>query len=378
MEWKIPLADVDIGPEEIASVTKVLRRKWLTMNGVTEEFEHRFAEKINVRYAFAVTNCTAALHLANLVLGIGPTDEVICPALTFVATANAVRYTGAEVVFADSISERDLTVDPESIEARITDHTKAVVVVHYAGFPCHMDEILEIARKYDLRIIEDCAHAPLAWWQFKDETRQFVGSIGDVGCFSFFGTKNMTTGEGGMITTNNEKLAHDIALLRSHGMTSLTYDRHEGRASGYDVVMLGYNYRTDEVRSALGIAQLESLGEKNHKRREVYRWYADAFNNNDNVTIPFTDRNLEQATPHIMPVIIRERYREIKQRLRDSGIQTSKHYDVIPAFSLYKGSDFKSKIENVENILTLPMYPSMSEEDVLQIQAAMEYEKIGT
>jgi dTDP-4-amino-4,6-dideoxygalactose transaminase len=378
MKWKIPLADVDVGPEEIEAVTKVLKSKWLTMDGVTEEFERRFAEKINVKYAFALTNCTAALHLANLVLGIRPADEVICPALTFVATANAVRYTGAEVVFADSISERDLTVDPTSIEARVTDKTKAMTVVHYAGFPCHMDEVLEIARKYDLRIIEDCAHAPLAWWRFKDKTKQCVGSIGDIGCFSFFGTKNMTTGEGGMITTNDEKLAHEIRLLRSHGMTSLTYDRHQKRASSYDVVRLGYNYRIDEIRSALGTAQLERLEENNHKRREIYRWYADAFNDNENVTIPFTDRNLQQAAPHIMPVIIRERYQEIKQRLRESGIQTSKHYDVIPEFSLYKQSHFKSKIENIENILSLPMYPDMNEEDVLQIQAAMEFKRVNT
>jgi dTDP-4-amino-4,6-dideoxygalactose transaminase len=356
MKWSIPLANIDIGEEEIKAVTKVLKSKWLTMNGITQEFERNFAEKIRVKHAFAVTNCTAALHLANIALGIGPRDDVICPALTFVATANAVRYTGAHVVFADSISEKDLTIDPKSIEAKVTNRTKAITVVHYAGFPCHMEEIIQIAKEYNLRIVEDCAHAPLAWWQSKDGVKRFVGSIGDIGCFSFFSNKNMTTGEGGMITTNSEELAHKIMLLRSHGMTTLTYDRHSGHATGYDVVMLGYNYRIDEIRSAIGIVQLKKLRKNNQKRREIYKWYVDALNGNDNVIIPFTDRNLEQATPHIMPIIIKSNYKEIKQRLRNSGIQTSKHYDLIPAFSLYRGSNFKSEIESIENILTFQLF----------------------
>ena len=223
---------------------------------------------------------------------------------------------------------------------------------------------MEIARNYNLKIIEDCAHSPLAWWQFKNKMKINVGLIGDIGCFSFFSNKNMITGEGGMITTNNDELAEKIKLLRSHGMTTLTYDRHKGHASGYDVVMLGYNYRIDEMRSALGLVQLKKLENNNQKRREIYRWYADAFQDNDNVIIPFTNRNLEQATPHIMPVIIKNNYQEIKQKLTDAGIQTSKHYDLIPTFTLYKGSKFKSKIKYIKNILTLPMYPGMKTKKV--------------
>lgn len=368
MKWKITLCEPDIGQEEIKALTNVLKSKWLTMGEVTQRFERVFAEKLGVKYAFAVTNCTVALHIANLALNIGPGDEVICPALTFVATANAVRYTGADVVFADSISEKDLTIDPEDVEAKITKRTKAIIVVHYAGFPCHMDKFVEIAKKYNLKIIEDCAHAPLAWWKFKDGTKKYVGSIGDIGCFSFFSNKNLITGEGGMVTTNNDELAEKIKLLRSHGMTTLTYDRHKGHASGYDVVMLGYNYRIDEMRSALGLVQLKKLEKNNQKRREIYRWYADAFRDNDNVIIPFTDKNLEQATPHIMPVIIKNNYQEIKQKLTNAGIQTSKHYDLIPTFTLYKGSKFKSKIKYIKNILTLPMYPGMEKEDVEYIK----------
>lgn len=364
MKWKITLSEPDIGQEEIAAVTKVIKSKWLTMGAVSEEFERKFAAKMNVKYAFAVNNCTAALHLANTVLGITVGDEVICPALTFVASANATRYTGADVVFADVVSKDELTIDPRDLEEKITERTKAITVVHYAGFPCLMDDIMEIAQKYDLRVIEDCAHAPFAWHQFKDKTKKYVGTIGDVGCFSFFSNKNMTTGEGGLLTTNNDALAEQIRLLRSHGMTTLTYERHKGHASGYDVVVLGYNYRTDELHSAIGIEQLKKVEKNNQKRREIYRWYIHAFKYNDNVIIPFANRNLEQATPHIMPIIVKNNYKEIKQKLRDAGVQTSKHYDLIPTFTLYKGSRFESKVKYINNILTLPLFPGMEREDV--------------
>lgn len=371
MKWKITLCEPDIGREEIKAVTSVLKSKWLTMGAITERFEKEFAKKIGVKYAFAVTNGTAALHIANVALGIKSSDEVICPALTFVATANATKYTGAKVVFADSVSENDLTIDPEDIEKKITRKTKAIVVVHYAGFPCNMSKIMKIAKSHNLKIIEDCAHAPLAWWKFKNGIKKVVGSIGDIGCFSFFSNKNMITGEGGMIVTNNSEIAQKIKLLRSHGMTALTYDRYKGHASGYDVVMLGYNYRIDEIRSAIGIEQLKKLKKNNQKRREIYKWYVDAFKGNKNIIIPFSDRNLEQATPHIMPVIIRNNYQKVKQKLKDAGVQTSKHYDLIPTFTLYKTSKFRSKIKHINNILTLPMYPGMKKKDIEYIKTCM-------
>jgi dTDP-4-amino-4,6-dideoxygalactose transaminase len=367
MNWRIPLSDPDIGAEEIAAVTEVLRSKWLTMGAVTTQFEQAFAEKMNVKHALAVTNCTAALHLANVALGIGPGDEVICPALTFVASANATRYTGADVVFADVCSRDDWSISPEAIEAAITERTKAITVVHYAGFPCHMDRIQTIAQRNGLYVIEDCAHSPFAWYDFPSGLRHATGSIGDIGCFSFFSNKNMTTGEGGMITTNRDDLASSLGLLRSHGMTSLTMDRHKGHAMGYDVVSLGFNYRMDELRSAIGHCQLRKVDSFNAKRRQVFRWYAEDLAHNPRVIVPFRDRDLQTATCHIMPVLISRGATSVRERLKDAGIQTSRHYDLVTRFTAYKEyRDFQSTIDP-EQIVTLPLSPQMTREHVSEI-----------
>lgn len=359
--WRITLSEPDITSEEKNIVMSVLDSKWLTMGQFTDEFEKKFASMLKVKYAFAVSNCTAALHIANLALGIGQNDEVIVPALTFVATANASRYSGAKVVFADSNSQDDLTISPEDIEKKITSKTKAISIVHYAGFSCDMNKILEIAKKYKLKIIEDCAHAIFANY---DHREKFLGTYGDIGCFSFFGNKNMTTGEGGMIVTDDDELAEKIRLFRSHGMTSLTYQRHKGHISGYDVVSLGYNYRIDDLRSAIGLAQLQKINSNNEIRRDLFREYVCQLQSNTNVIVPFKDRDLNFASPHIMPVIIKKSYNEIKGELKENRIQTSKHYDLIPKFSLYKDSCFESKILDIENILTLPFHPKLTVEDI--------------
>ena len=205
MEWKVPLSDIDFGREEIETVVKVLESKWLTMGEVTQRFEAAFAEYLGVKHAFAVSNCTAALHIAYRVLGIEAGDEVICPSLTFVATANPIIYAGGTPVFADLSGIHDLNISPESITKRITEKTKAITVMHYGGYPCHMDTILNIANKHKLYVIEDDAHAPGAEYKGKK-----AGTIGDIGCFSFFSNKNMVTGEGGMVVTNNDDLADKI------------------------------------------------------------------------------------------------------------------------------------------------------------------------
>ncbi len=365
MEWRIPLSAPDLGPEEEEAVLRVLRSGWLTMGPETAAFEREFAVRAGVRHASAVANATVALHLANAALGIGPGDEVLCPALTFVATAAASRMTGAEVVFADSCGPHDLTVDPADLERRLTPRTRAVTVMHYGGHVCRMDEILAFARARGLRVIEDAAHAPLARHRFPDGSLRFAGAIGDVGCFSFYGNKNMTTGEGGMVTTDDAEIADRIKALRSHCMTTLTYERHRTvHASGYDVTGLGYNYRMDELHAALGRVQLAKLERLNAERRRVTALYRAGLAGIPGLVVPFADRDLELSACHIMPVAFDrpEDLARVKRTLAESRIQTSKHYDLIPAFTGYRNrTDFRTRHPALDNLLTLPLYPAMTE-----------------
>ena len=256
--WKVPLADVTLGPEETAAVTEVLQSGWLSMGPKTQEFEDRFSPFLGVKHAFAVANGTAALHLACEVLGLGPGDEVLCPALTFVASANAILYTGARPVFVDITGPHDLNLSVADAAAKVSERTRAIMVVHYGGYPADMDAIAALAARHGLKIIEDCAHAPGAVYHAAQGPR-LAGVLSDVGCFSFFANKNLTTGEGGMVVTDDDELAGKIKTARSHGMTTLTWDRHRGHSFSYDVVARGYNYRLDEMRAALGLVQLHKL-----------------------------------------------------------------------------------------------------------------------
>lgn len=364
MEWRVPLADLDYGDQEAEAVKRVLQSKWLTMGGITQEFETQFAAFVNCKYALAVSNATQALHLACLAVGIGPGDEVIVPSLSFVATANAVLYCGADVRFADIISLDDLTIDPSSIVENITAHTKAIIVMHYAGYPCHMAEIMEIAEDHNVAVIEDAAHAPGASLEGKA-----LGTWGDVGCFSFFSNKNLSTGEGGMITTDRDAIADKVKLQRSHGMTSLTYDRHKGHAFSYDVVDLGYNYRIDEIRSALGIEQLRKLPVNNAKRGKLTEMYWKDLAST-NIGLPFSELNHEQSSFHIFPVILPESSDRhvFMTGLRDAGIQSSIHYRPIHTFSYYQKKYGKISLPMTEQVgqreVTLPLYPTMGEEKI--------------
>src|SRR5262249_36553614 len=233
--WRVPFADTDIGPDELRAVAEVVQSRWLTMGPKTEQFEQEFAALHGAPHAIAVSSCTAALHLAYTALGIGSGDEVIMPAMTFVATANAAVVCGARPVFADIISEDEPTIDPRHLESLITPRTRAIAAVHYAGYACRMDKILEVAERHHLPVVEDCAHAPLVRYGVSH-----LGSLGAIGCFSFFSNKNMTTGEGGMAVTRDEKLAARIRVLRSHGMTSGTWARHNERPADYDVLQPGW------------------------------------------------------------------------------------------------------------------------------------------
>lgn len=361
MEWRVPLADLDYGIEEEEAVLNVLRSRWLTMGGVTQEFEAQFAKLTGSKYAFAVSNATEALHLACLALGIGPGDEVIVPSLTFVATANAVLYTGAEVRFADIIGPDELTIDPAEIERQITPRTKAIMVMHYGGYPCRMPEITALAARHNLPVIEDVAHAPGGFLDGRA-----LGTWGAVGCFSFFSNKNLSTGEGGMLTTDSDELADRIRLQRSHGMTSLTYDRHKGHAFSYDVVDLGYNYRIDELRAALGVAQLQKLAGNNTRRANLTQTYWRELAPLG-VGLPFSQTMQGQPSYHIFPMLLppgvdRQGFMEV---LRDHGIQSSIHYRPIHTFTYFRQRYGEQHLPRTEDAaareVTLPLYPTMSE-----------------
>ena len=367
MDWRVPLSDIDFGPEEVEAVQKVVESRWLTMGGVTQEFEREFAAYVGARHAIAVTNATAALHLACVASGLGPGDEAILPSLTFVATANAIRYTGATPVFADIGGENDLNISVQEIEECITPQTRAIIVVHYGGYACDMPAILTLAQERGLIVIEDAAHAVGSRLN-----GCMLGTWGKMGCYSFFSNKNMTTGEGGMLVTNDDQLAERLRILRSHGMTSLTWDRHNGHAWSYDVVDLGYNYRIDEVRSALGRVQLKKLSQNNQLRREKASLYRGLLEEMcPEVMVPFEDHPGISAC-HLMPILLPEEVsrEEFMGAMKEKGIQTSIHYPPIHQFSAFREltRPISQSLAFTETMaareVTLPLYPALSDDTI--------------
>jgi len=374
MSWRIPLSDIDLGPEEISAVQDVLQSRWLSMGAVTQEFEREFAACIGTQHALAVANGTAALHLACLAVGLGPGDEAIVPSLTFVATANAVRYTGATPVFADVVSQNDLNISPQSLERLLTDRTRAIIVVHYGGYACDMPRIMAFAREHSLFVIEDAAHAVGS-----DLDGRKLGAWGDVGCFSFFSNKNLTTGEGGMLTTDRDALCEKLRLLRSHGMTTMTWDRHKGHAWSYDVIELGYNYRIDEIRAALGRVQLSKLDRNNARRRRLTQLYRESLQElTPQITVPFADHP-GVSSAHLMPILLPPGIDRVSfmESIKSKGIQTSIHYPPIHKFTSYHSSDntnndLLSVTEDVSaREVTLPLYPMLTHNDVIVIVQAV-------
>ena len=367
MKWKIPYFDLVLGEEEKQAVLSVLESNWLTTGPKISEFESAFAGHMNNPqvHAIAVSNCTAALHLALEAVGIKSGDEVICPSLTFVASVNAIRYTGAEPVFADICSKDEWNIDPADIKIKITDKTKAIMLVHYGGYPCRMHDILKIAEKYGLKLVEDACHAPLAELDGKK-----LGTFGDAGCFSFFSNKNMTTGEGGMIVTGNAELAEKMKTMRSHGMTSSTYDRFRGHAFSYDVTLLGYNYRLDEIRAAMGIEQLKKLPAFNLRRKNLVEYYRKTIGSDiPDITVPF-EGWMGNYGYHIFPILLPEGYtkrKELMDLLSKKGIQTSIHYRPVhtfTAYSEYDGACLPKTEAIASRILSLPLYPSLKKEQI--------------
>jgi dTDP-4-amino-4,6-dideoxygalactose transaminase len=372
--WRIPLSDLDFGPEEMDVVQRVVSSKWLSMGPEVQAFEKEFAAMQGARHALAVANASAGLHLAFLALEIGPSDEVIQPALNFVAAANMTRAVGAIPVFADIIDVTEPTIDPEHVERLVTPRTKAVVVMHYGGNLCRMVELKNVCRKHDLALIEDACHAVGARYYDADQRPPhgvMAGSIGDISAFSFFANKNLVAGEGGMVITDHDDLAERVRLLRSHGMTSVTWDRHKGHASAYDVATNGYNYRLDELHAAIGRCQLAKLNHNNERRRHLLELYRDCLQSLAGWAMPFAD-SIDRSSGHLMVVIAPTP--EIRSKavnaLRETRIQSSLHYPCIPDFSAFRDAQ-SGRIEQTrrftERAITLPLFPTMSPDEVRDI-----------
>lgn len=365
----LPLAEPWLSDEEVEAVTDVVRSGWLTMGARTERFENEFAAKVGVPYAVMVSSCTAALQLTFAALGLGPGDEVIVPSLTFVATANAVAHTGATPVFADIVSAERPLMDPEAVRALVGPHTRAICTVHYAGYIGGMDDLRALATRHSLALIEDAAHAPGA-----GAPGQMAGAIGDAGCFSFFSNKNLVTGEGGMVTTSDERLARQIRLLRAHGMTATSWDRQRGHASGYDVVARGFNARPTEFAAALGLVQLARLDEMNARRRSLVGAYRAGVAAHAELLIPFEGEDATSAC-HIVPVVAPDEATRdrIRARTHDDGIQTSVHYHPVHRFRIYDPQpDLPITEDYSRREVTVPLFPTMSEADVARVLASVD------
>jgi len=352
----VPLFAPEFGAEEEAALIEVLRSGWVSMGPRVEQLEQAFCDYLDVPHAVAVNSGTAALHLAALLLDLGPGDEVIVPSLTFAATVNCIHYTGATPVFADVRSEDDWTIDPEDVLRRITPRTRAVVVMHYGGYPCDMRALSALCREHDLALIEDACHGLGG-----SVEGRALGTISDLGCFSFYSNKVMTTAEGGLLVTTRPEHAQRARLLRSHGMTALAIDRERG-VLGYDIEQVGYNYRLDELRAALGLAQLARLPGWMAARRSLVSRYAERLAEIPGLRLPRHGCRGEPAH-YILPVLLESADRDrLRKALDGVGVQTSIHYPPVHRFSHYRRQASSLPVtENLASrILTLPLFPSLT------------------
>jgi dTDP-4-amino-4,6-dideoxygalactose transaminase len=371
--WKVPLSDLVIDDELVEAVREAVTSGWWSMGPRVAAFEQAFAEFTGAKHALAVANGTAALHMALLAVECRPGDEVVLPSLNFVAAANTILHTGATPVFCDVRGDGDLNLDPADLEAAIGPATKVLLPLHYGGYACDMDAVEELADQHGLRVVEDAAHAPGATFRGRS-----CGTLGDVGCFSFFSNKNLPIGEGGMVITDDDGLAERLRLLRSHGMTTLTWDRHRGHAHSYDVVEHGFNYRLDETRAAVGLVQLRRLPEENAARARISAVYRSALNGKKGLSMPFGDADAQETSSHHLAVVLLPEgtsRADVRTTLNDAGIQTSVHYPPIHQFSHYEELGARRPLPRTdavaERLLTLPLYGRMPDADAERVAAAL-------
>ena len=370
-EWRVPLADVVISESEIAAIADVYRSGWLSMGPRVEEFEAAFAAFTGSRHAVAVTNATAGLHLACAAAGIGPGDEVIVPSMTFVATASAIVQAGGSPVFGDISNVLQPWLSATDVETRIGARTKAVIAVAYGGHPGEIVALRELADRHGLILLEDAAHAAGSRLRGRH-----LGTFGAAGVFSFFANKNLAIGEGGVLVTDDQQIADRARLLRSHGMTTMTWDRHRGHATGYDVLAAGFNYRIDEPRAALAAMRLAHLDVDNVRREEVDRRYREGLEGLEGVRVALPPPAAAAVLAHHLftvaldPEVDRAAFRS---QLGREGIQTSVHYPPIHLLSAYRSD---TQLPHTQaygaRTVSLPIFAAMSDEQVDLVVDAVE------
>jgi perosamine synthetase len=359
---KFPAYEPWISKEDEKIINKTLKQSMLTLGPQLEKFESDFCRYSKAKYAIAVSNCTAALHLSLMALGLKENDEVIIPDLTFVADANAVLACNAKPVVAD-INKENFFLSISSIKKNITKKTKAIIPVHIYGQVCNIDEILDLAKDNNLKVVEDCAHAVGTFHKSKH-----VGTLGSTGCFSFYPTKNITTAEGGMVTTNSKEIAEKVRQLRSHGMTKSLKSRYSSEYPWvFDIVEPGYNYRLDEIRSALGVTQLKRIKKINELRKKASLYYHKNLQNIPGIILP--DMVEDQShSYHLYTIRVTKPYKlsrnKLYKKLKDNGIRTTVYWMPIHEYAAYRKFAKKSSIVNTtktyDEILALPLFPNIS------------------
>jgi len=372
----LPFHVPDIGDEEIQAVTETLRSGWLTTGPRVKQFEADFAQFIGARHAIALNSCTAALHLSLEALGVRAGDEVIVPAVTFTATAEVLSYLGARPVIVDCEPDT-LNIDPDCIEAAVTPRTRAIVPVHIGGLPCDMDRLRAIARAHGLHVVEDSAHAlPAAW------NGASVGTLGDLGCFSFYATKTITTGEGGMVTTDDDRWAERIRMMSLHGISRDGWARYTASGSWcYDILAAGFKYNLTDIAAAIGIEQLKKSRRFHDARVAIARRYDEAFGAMPEIQVPARVPQAEHAWHLYVIQLDLDRLRigraEFIEALRKRNIGTSVHFIPLHLHSYYRetfgytADDFPQASAAYQRIVSLPIFPTMSPQDVSDVIEAV-------
>jgi len=378
---QIPFHRPSIGPEEEREVIDTLRSGWITTGPKAKRFEVEFAEYVGAKHALALAHCTGALHLALWAIGIQPGDEVITTPFTFTATAEVLGYLGAKPVFVD-VDPGTFNINPARIEEELESgrhkNVRAIEPVHFAGHPCDMDRILAIARRHNLKVIEDAAHAVGASRHMEGRGMAKIGTIGDLTCFSFYATKNFTSAEGGAITTQDDALAEKIAVASLHGMNRDAWKRYDKSGSWfYEIHDTGFKYNLSDVHAAIGLAQLKRCDEFMRARSEIARAYSEAFKNEDGLQVPYVEPGVEHAWHLYVLRLLPERLKigrgQFIEMLRERGIGTSVH--CIPLHTMdfyqktygYRTGDFPVAEDIYSRCLSLPIYAAMSAADVTYV-----------